>query len=219
MSLTGPRRDAKSGQADSLVIFLHGYGADGNDLIGLADPLRDHLPDTVFLAPDAPEKCINNPFGRQWFPIPHMDGSSEEMARQSHEMSVDLLDAFITDAMAVEGIPADKTFLVGFSQGTMMSLHVGVRRAEQLAGIVGFSGRLLEPDKLESDAKSKPPILLIHGDQDQVVPPENLPLAASALTKSGFEVYTHVSQGMAHGIAQDGLSLALQFILTQLGKI
>ena len=216
MSLTGPRRDAKSGQGDSLVIFLHGYGADGNDLIGLADPLRDHLPNTVFVAPDAPEKCINNPFGRQWFPIPHMDGSSEEMARQSHETSVDLLDTFITDTITAEGVTASKTVLVGFSQGTMMALHVGPRRREELAGVVGFSGRLLEPDKLESEAKTKPPILLIHGDQDQVVPPENLPVAADALARAGFEVYTHVSKGMAHGIAQDGLTLALQFILQRL---
>ncbi len=219
MKFTGPRRAAKSGTADSLVIFLHGYGADGNDLIGLGDVLADHLPDTVFVAPNAPEKCVNNPMGYQWFPIPHMDGSSAEMAAQSFVRSEKLLNDFITDIMAAEGIGPDKTILVGFSQGTMMSLHVGPRRDEQLAGIVGFSGRLLEPERLESEVKTKPPIFLIHGDQDQVVPPENLPLAADALSKAGFEVYTHISEGMAHGIAQDGLSLALQFMLKMLGKL
>lgn len=219
MNLTGPRRDAKSGQADSLVIFLHGYGADGEDLVSLGDVMSDHLPNTVFIAPNAPEKCVNTPMGFQWFPIPHMDGSSEEMALQSLAISADMLDDYITDAMAAEGVSANKTFLVGFSQGTMMSLHVGPRRADQLAGIIGFSGRLLDAEALEAEVISKPPVLLIHGDQDQVVPPESLPLAANSLTKAGFEVYTHVSQGTAHGIAQDGLNLALQFILKQLDDI
>ena len=218
MNLIGPKREAKSGTTENLVIFLHGYGADGADLINLGDVLADHLPNTTFIAPNAPEQCVNNPMGYQWFPIPHMDGSSEEMARQSQAVSVDLLNAFITDAMKAEGVTPDKTFLVGFSQGTMMSLHVGPRRAEQLGGIVGFSGRLLEPERLEAEMKSKPPILLIHGDQDQVVPPQSLPAAASALSKAGMEVYTHISKGTAHGIAQDGLTLALQFILTQLRK-
>ena len=218
MTLSGPRRDAKSGQADNLVIFLHGYGADGNDLIGLADPLADHLPNTIFMSPNAPEPCKGNPMGFQWFPIPWMDGSSEEVARQSQEKSADLINAYIDSAMNAEGVSSARTILVGFSQGTMMSLHVGPRRAEELGGIVGFSGRLLEPERLEGDTKSKPPILLIHGDQDQVVPPESLPLAADALTKAGFEVYTHISKGTAHGIAQDGLGVALQFILAQLEK-
>ncbi len=219
MNLIGPRREAKSGNTESLVIFLHGYGADGGDLIGLGDLLAEYLPDTVFIAPNAPEKCVNNPMGYQWFPIPHMDGSSQEMARQSQAASVDLLNEFLTEAMEKEGVAADKTFLIGFSQGTMMSLHVGPRRDDQLAGIVGFSGRLLDPELLDAELKTKPPILLIHGDQDQVVPPENLPLAASALSKAGMEVYTHISEGTAHGIAQDGLTLALQFILKQLGKL
>lgn len=216
MSLTGPRKDAKSGQADSLVIFLHGYGADGNDLLGLGDVLADHLPNTTFLAPNAPDRCTNNPMGFQWFPIPRMDGSTMEMATQAQAVARGLLDEWLNEVAAVEGIKADRTIIVGFSQGTMMALDVIPRRAEEMAGVVGFSGRLLNPEKLEDEVVSKPPVMLIHGDIDEVVPPESLPAAADALTKTGFEVYTHISKGTGHGIAQDGLSLALQFILKQL---
>ena len=218
MSLTTQRKDAKSGQADSLVIFLHGYGADGNDLLGLSDVLADHLPNTVFMAPNAPDRCTNNPMGYQWFPIPHMDGSSMEMARQGQLASRKLLNEWLDEVAISEGINADRTIIIGFSQGTMMALDVIPRRRDEIAGIVGISGRLLEPEKLASEAVSKPPIMLIHGDMDNVVPPASMPEAADALSKAGFEVYTHVSKGTAHGIAQDGLGVALQFILKQLSQ-
>jgi len=176
--LSGPRREAQSGNGTSLVILLHGYGADGNDLIGLADPLAPHLPDTIFAAPNAPARCTNNPMGYQWFSIPWMDGSSEAQAATEMAAAVDDLNETL-DALAAEtGIGPEKTVLVGFSQGTMMSLHVGPRRDAQYAGIVGFSG----------------------------------PQAADALVGAGFEVYTHVSEGIGHGIAPDGLGLTLQFI-------
>lgn len=210
--LTGPRRPAASGTADALVVLVHGYGADGNDLIGLADPLAPHLPNVAFVSPNAPQRCTNNPMGYQWFPIPWLDGSSEEAARAGMAEAVIQLDAYLDAAIAAEGVTPDRTILVGFSQGTMMSLHVGPRRTETLGGIVGFSGRLLEGDRIEAEAISKPPVLLIHGDQDDVVPPASLPEAADGLTKAGFTVYTHVSEGTGHGIAPDGLSLALQFI-------
>lgn len=216
MPLTDQRRAAASGAADSLVIFLHGYGADGADLLGLADVLKEYLPNTVFRAPNAPEKCLNNPFGFQWFPIPHMDGSAEETARQSQKSAATQLETYILDAMKDENIPAARTILVGFSQGTMMSLHVGPRLRQKLAGIVGFSGRLLDPELLETEKVNTPPVLLVHGDSDPVVPPESLPIAANALTKAGFEVYTHMSERTEHNIAQDGLALSLQFIRQQL---
>ncbi len=209
--LTGPQRGAQSGSATSLVILLHGYGADGNDLIGLADPLAPHLPNTMFAAPNAPARCTNNPMGYQWFSIPWMDGSSEAQAASEMEAAVIDLNETLDSLAAETGIGPDKTVLVGFSQGTMMSLHVGPRRAAQFAGIVGFSGRLLVPERL-NEAQSKPPILLIHGDQDEVVPPSSMPQAADALVGAGFEVYTHVSEGIGHGIAPDGLGLTLQFI-------
>lgn len=211
MSLKYKSKPAKSGKATSLVIFLHGYGADGADLLGIGDSLTAHLPDTMFAAPDAPEPCSGNPFGYQWFPVPRFDGSSEGQMLAAQQNSTKELHAWLDKMVLETGIPAAKTFLFGFSQGTMMSIHVGPQRKVQLAGIVGFSGRLLDADLLKT-AKSKPPILLIHGDADQTVPYESLGIAVNALKANGFDVKTHTSRGVAHGIAPDGLGLALGFI-------
>jgi phospholipase/carboxylesterase len=212
------RRGPDVGAGDALVIFLHGYGADGSDLLGLADPLAPHMPGTVFVAPDAPERSAMNPMGFQWFPIPWIDGSSEEQSEAGMARAVDDLNAFLDQVMAEEGIAADRTILVGFSQGTMMSLHVAPRRAGELAGVVGFSGRLLGPERLASEVVVRPPVLLIHGDQDEVVPPQSLPEAAEALEAAGWqEVYAHVMKGTGHGIAPDGLSVALAFMRDRLG--
>ena len=215
-TLTGQERPAASGAADSLVIFLHGYGADGNDLIGLAEPMAPHLPNTRFLAPNAPERCPGNPFGYQWFPIPWLDGTPEAVARASAVRAFAALDAWL-DAAAAEGIGPDRTVLFGFSQGTMMALHVGLRRATPFAGIVGFSGRLLDPELLASEIASRPPVLLVHGDQDPVVPFESLAAAEAALAAAGVPTHAHVSPGMAHGIAPDGLGLAVGFIRDRFG--
>lgn len=206
------RRAPKSGTARQMVIFLHGYGADGADLLGLADPLSGHMPDAVFIAPNAPNRCSLNPMGYEWFPIPWIDGSSEEAARAGMVDAIARLDAFLDQMIVAEGIAAADTVLVGFSQGTMMSLHVGPRRTDCLAGIVGFSGRLLEPGRLAAEAVTRPPVMLIHGDADDVVPPSSLGEAADALSAAGFEVHTHVSKGMGHGIAPDGLGMALAFM-------
>ncbi len=211
------RRGSASGRTGSVVVFLHGYGADGADLLGLADPLAPHLPDTVFLAPNAPERCVNNPMGYQWFPIPWLDGSSEEAAEMSMRQSIDDLNDFLDAVLEDEGISPDQLVVFGFSQGTMMALHVVPRRGEPIAGIVGFSGRLLQPETLEDEVISKPPVLLVHGDQDEMVPPQSLPEAANALTQAGFQVYAHVMKGTGHGIAPDGLSVALAFIRDVLG--
>ncbi len=202
-------------QADSVVIFLHGYGADGADLLGLADPLSRHLPGTAFYAPNAPERCVNNPMGYQWFPIPWMDGSTEEQARASATQSFDDINAFIDQVLAAEELPAERLALVGFSQGTMMALAVAPQRSPEIAGVVGFSGRLIEPDK-EIAAKTRPPILLIHGDQDPVVPFDSMAIAGEALQKAGFTVYGHVMKGTGHGISPDGLSVALGFLKERL---
>lgn len=214
--LTSDRKGVPQGQARSAVIFLHGYGADGADLLGLADPLAPHLPQTAFHAPNAPEKCSANPFGFQWFPIPWLDGSSEEQAMTGLQASALDLNAFIDEVLTSEGLPPEALALVGFSQGTMLSLHVAPRRAAPLAGVVGFSGRLMQPEHLQDDAVSFPPVLLVHGDQDEVVPLASLSQAADALTQAGFETYAHVSKGTGHGIAHDGLSLALSFLREKL---
>lgn len=208
----GPRN------ADAVVVFLHGYGADGADLLGLADPLAPHLPNTAFLAPDAPERSVNNPMGYQWFPIPWMDGSSEQARLQSMNRSVDMLNDWLDTVLSGEGLTPDRMVLVGFSQGTMMALHVAPRRDRAVAGIVAFSGRLLEPDALATEARVTPPVMLIHGDADPVVPFQDMAVAGQALEAAGFEVYGHVMKGTGHGIAPDGLSVALGFIKDRLGK-
>jgi len=210
------RRAPASGQVRNAVVFLHGYGADGADLLGLADPLAPHLPDTLFLAPDAPDRCVMNPMGYQWFPIPRMDGSTEAQAAEGLAQSAGDLDAWLDAMLEEEGITPSQVVLFGFSQGTMMSLHVAPRRAEPLAGVVGFSGRLLAPERLEAEARSKPPVMLLHGDADDVVPFGHLREAADALTRAGFETYGHVMQGTGHGIAPDGLSAALAFLREKL---
>lgn len=213
-TLTGPRADAKSGETKSLVILLHGYGADGADLFGLHQALREYMPDTVFRAPNGPEECAVNPAGRQWFPIPWIDGSTDVAMQEGFIKAAETLDVYLTEAMAGEGVTEAETVLIGFSQGTMMALSVGPRRPAQLAGIVGFSGRMI--DETIGLAQSRPPVLLIHGDVDEVIPIAALPHAKEALEQVGFEVYTHVSKGTGHGIAPDGLGLALGFLCEQL---
>ncbi|WP_137702023.1 alpha/beta hydrolase [Marimonas lutisalis] len=217
--LNAGRKGPKTGDKPrSVVVFLHGYGANGADLLGLADPLGEHLPDTLFVAPDAPENCAGAPFGYQWFPIPWIDGSSEEEAERGMQAAVDDLNAFLDALLVDEDMLPEQMVLFGFSQGTMMSLHVAPRREDEVAGIVAFSGRLLSPDLLTDEAVSKPPVLLVHGDMDDVVPPQSLPQAAEALQEAGFtEVYAHIMKGTGHGIAPDGLSVALAFMRDKLG--
>ena len=212
------RKAAKSGKARSLVVFLHGYGADGADLLGLADPLADHLPDTVFMAPDAPDACAGNPFGRQWFPIPRFDGSSEVDAAVAMNRAAADLNAFLDQRLADEGLTPAALALVGFSQGAMMSMHVAPRRAVAMAGVVAISGKLMMPQVLAAEAKVKPPVLLIHGDRDDVVPFGEMQAAGNALVKAGFETFGHVMQGTGHGIAPDGLNVALQFLKDRLPR-
>lgn len=217
-ALTAGRRDPVSGETRSAVIFLHGYGANGADLLGLADPLGEHLPDTMFLAPDAPEDCAGSPMGFQWFPIPWIDGSSEEESMEGMARAVADLDAFFDGVMVDEDLLPEQVMVLGFSQGTMMALHVLPRREDPVAGICAFSGRLLQPEVLQDELLCRPPVLLVHGDSDDVVPPESLPQAAEALQGAGWkEVYAHVMKGTGHGIAMDGLEVALAFMRQRLG--
>lgn len=211
-SLDFERRGSTSGADSSIVLFLHGYGADGKDLLGLSEPLAPHLPDTVFVACNAPERSMANPQGFQWFPIPWIDGSTDAAAAEGMLRAAKELDAFIDKVLADEGLSPDRLVLFGFSQGTMMSLHVAPRRTDQVAGVVGFSGRLMMPEKLQSEMVSSPPILLVHGNQDDVVPFEEMQTAGEALQAADFQVFAHVMEGTAHGIAPDGLSVALAFI-------
>lgn len=210
--LSSARRGAAPGTARSAVIFVHGYGADGADLLGLAGPLAPHLPATAFYSPDAPEPCAGNPMGRQWFPIPWLDGSSEAVARAGLLQAADDLNAFVDGVLAAENLSPAALALVGFSQGTMISLHIAPRRAQPLGAVVGFSGRLLAPEALGADLRSRPPVLLVHGDADPMVPVSDLPRAAQALTAAGITTQTHIIRGLGHGIDGEGLGQALAFL-------
>jgi phospholipase/carboxylesterase len=207
------RRDAASGDARALIVLLHGYGADGADLIGLAGPLSGVLPDATFLSPDAPHPCAVNPMGRQWFPISWIDGSSEAEMQAGFVSAAAALKDWLIETMAAEGVTPAQTALVGFSQGTMLSLEVGPALDEPLAGIVGFSGRLANPDMTPV---SRPPVALIHGDRDEVIPVQALQDTSQALAAKAFDVRWHVSRGVGHGIAQDGLEVAAGFLIAAL---
>jgi phospholipase/carboxylesterase len=211
------RKGAAKGQARALVVFLHGYGADGTDLLGLAEVLGPNLPGAAFVAPDAPERCSGGGFGYQWFPIPWLDGSPQSSADAGLAASAADVDRFLDERLADEGLLPDRLVLVGFSQGAMMSLHVAPRRPEPVAGVVAISGRLLRPEALAEEARVKPPVLLIHGDQDPVVPFTDMGKAGDALVAAGFQTFGHVMKGTGHGIAPDGLGVTLQFLQDRLG--
>ena len=222
--LTGPKLlPAGGGPPRRMVILLHGYGADGNDLIGLAPHWQRRLPDAVFLSPHAPEPCEMSPSGRQWFSIDHSDPSrirrDPEQAKAAAadrfagaERAAPVLNGFIDQELERYGLGDDRLALVGFSQGTMMSLYVGPRRANTPAGILGFSGALPGADKLEQEIRCRPPVMLIHGDADELVPIESMFDAASGLGAAGVAVQWHISKGVGHGIAPDGLELGGYFL-------
>ena len=216
--LKSDTRMPDSGRVESAVIFLHGYGANGADLLGLAAVLAEHMPNTLFLAPDAPEVNAMSEVGLQWFPIPWIDGSSEEDAMLGLRSASQDLNAYLDGVMIDFDLLPEQVIVFGFSQGTMMALHVIPRRNEAIAGLVVFSGQLLEPEALVDDARAFLPILLVHGDQDDVVPIAALPKAVEGLQAAGFkDVYAHVMKDGAHGIAPDGLQVALAFMRKQFG--
>jgi len=211
------RKGPAKGQAKSLLVFLHGYGANGADLLGLADVMGPHLPGVAFVAPDAPEQCRGGGFGFQWFPVPWIDGSAQGEADAGLDASTGDLNAFLDARLQDEGLTADRLVLVGFSQGSMMLMHVAPRRDKEVAGIVAISGRLLRPERLVAEVRVKPPVLLMHGDQDPVVPFSDMAKAGDALVAAGFPTFGHVMKGTGHGIAPDGVGMALNFIRDRLG--
>ena len=208
-TIDGPRQPATSEVTKQLVIFVHGYGADGQDLIGLAPYFARHLPDAAFVAPNGPQRCDMSPMGFQWFAISQFDASSRLNGVLE---AAPILNQFIDQELENHGLKDENLLLVGFSQGTMMSLHVGLRRERQLAGILGYSGLLAGPELIGDEIKSKPPILLIHGDQDEMLPVQHLHDAVDALGGAGLNLEWHVSQGAGHTIAQDGLELGMEFV-------
>ena len=217
MNLTSvARRPASSGNADSLVIFLHGYGANGADLISLATVIETQLPNAAFASPDAPQECAGVPGGYQWFPLTHDE--SEMMAAQvAFFQAIDGLNSFIDEEAKRCWVSADRVVLFGFSQGTMMALHLAAARRRAVAGIVGFSGRLITEELIQDVSGDTPPILLVHGDRDEIIPYSNLESTEKALKAAGFSVHSHVSRDCGHGIAPDGLGAAIGFMKDKIG--
>jgi phospholipase/carboxylesterase len=204
-AIDGPRLAPASGrEARSIVILAHGYGSNGEDLIGLAPYWRDALGDTVFVAPNAPEPCPDAPGGYQWWPVwnPNREAGVRGAAA--------VLDAFIDTELVRYDLSEDRLALVGFSQGTMLALHVAPRRERQLAGVVGYSGMLIDTE--ETDLRTRPPVLLVHGDADPMVPVAAFHNTEAALRRLGFQLSSHVSHGLGHSIDMDGLRLGGAFL-------
>ncbi len=214
VELDGPRLAPRSGSARQLVVFLHGYGADGNDLIEIGRAWQQYLPQAAFASPHAPEPCGQAPVGRQWFGLTFRDPN--ERWRGVTQAAPDL-ERFLDAELLRHELPGTALALVGFSQGTMMALHVGLRRAVSPAAIVGYSGLLVLPpdDNVEAFAaqiKSRPPVLLVHGDQDDLIPPQALFQATQGLSAIGVPVEWHLSAGVGHGIDAEGLRHGGEFL-------
>jgi phospholipase/carboxylesterase len=217
--LDGPRLEPRSGVAKQLVVFLHGYGADGNDLIDIGRSWQQLLPDAAFVSPHAPRPCGQAPTGREWFPLTMRDPNERW---DGVNAAAPGLNAFLDAELARRGLTDSALALVGFSQGTMMSLHVGLRRATAPAAIVGYSGMLVTPpnetdiDRFAAEIRSRPPVLLVHGDQDQLIPVQALMHAAQGLAALEVPVEWHISPGVGHGIDQEGLRQGGEFIVRRL---
>lgn len=218
--LDGPRRLPRHGKPDALVILLHGYGANGEDLIGLADQWRELLPNAAFVAPNAPEELSHAGFGGfQWFDL--TTRSPEERWRGT-QRAAPVLERFIALELERAKLRVERLALVGFSQGTMLSLHVGLRLGSPPAAILGYSGIISGPEHLAADREARgvngqPPILLIHGEADDVIPAEALEITTNALAVAGLTSSWHLSPGLGHGIDLQGLALGGRFLRQSLG--
>ncbi|MEZ6022959.1 MAG: dienelactone hydrolase family protein [Hyphomonadaceae bacterium] len=214
--LDGPRMPpARGGPPDALVILLHGYGSNGSDLISLAPYWADAIPGAAFVAPNGIEPIAQVPGGYQWFPITQLD---PHLMEQGARLAAPSVDRFIDRELERYGLDESRLALVGFSQGTMMALQVGLRREKPAAAILGYSGVLVGARGLKEEMRAKPPILFIHGDQDPTIPIPAMFESAEALAASGHGAQWHVSYGVPHSIGPDGLELGGAFLATYLKK-
>jgi phospholipase/carboxylesterase len=212
--IDGPRLTPRSGNAQQLVVFLHGYGADGNDLIEIGRAWQQLLPQAAFVSPHAPEPCAMAPGGRQWFTLTFRD-PNERWSGVNH--AAPGLERFLDAELARHRLPPSALALVGFSQGTMMALHVGLRRAVSPIAIVGYSGLFVLPpgataETVAAEIKSRPPVLLVHGDQDELIPAQALFAATQALAALDIPAEWHLSAGVGHGIDLEGLRHGGEFL-------
>ena len=218
-ALSGPSLEPLSGKTKRLVVFLHGYGADGNDLIDIGRAWQPLLPDTAFVSPHAAEPCGQAPVGRQWFALTFRDPDERWTGvNQAAPALNDFLDAELQRRQ----LPPGALALVGFSQGTMMSLHAGLRRAAAPAAIVGYSGMFImpndgPPESIAGEVRARPPVLLIHGDQDELIPVQAVFHASSALSALDVPTEWHISHGVGHGIDQEGLRHGGEFLARRFG--
>jgi len=213
--LSGPfLAPSAGGPADSLVVLLHGVGADGNDLMDLARDWAHALPTTAFSAPNAPFPCDLAPYGHQWFSLRDWSLASLLAGVQA---AAPVLTRFLETERDRLGLDWSRLVLLGFSQGCMMGLHVAPRLPAPLAGVLGYSGALMGPELLAAQTLSRPPVLLVHGDGDEVVPVQATRAADAALRAAGIPVQTHIRPGLGHGIDGEGLRLGLAFIRSRLG--
>jgi phospholipase/carboxylesterase len=216
--LDGPRLEPRTGAARQLVVFLHGYGADGNDLIDIGRAWQALLPQAAFVSPHAPEPCAQAPVGRQWFPLTFRNTEERWVGVNK---ACPALEGFLDAELKRRSLPPSALALVGFSQGTMMALHVGLRRAVAPAAIVGYSGLFVVPENVDPEAfakdiRARPPILLVHGDSDDLIPMQALFHATQALASLDIPVEWHISAGIGHGIDQEGLRHGGEFLARQL---
>ncbi|QGM96655.1 alpha/beta hydrolase [Methylocystis parvus] len=217
-AIDGPRVTAKSGKARQLVVFLHGFGADGADLIEIGRQWRSFLPDADFVAPHAPERCAMSPMGRQWFPLTMRDPDERWRGVIAARPT---LDAFLDEELEKRGMDERSLALVGFSQGTMMALHAGLRRRVAPRAILGYSGILvLGPAQpgAERPAQNPPPnVLLVHGEEDELIPIDAMMLSANSLADMNVPAQWHMSAGLGHGIDNAGLIHGALFLAQSFG--
>ena len=209
--LDGNFLQPRSGKARQMVIFLHGYGANGDDLLSLGEDWAEELPDTVFLSPNAPEVCEAYAAGYQWFSIRAIDVRDFERENQIGKVAP-VLSAYIDEQLKHWGVDEHQLAVAGFSQGAMMAMYTMPRRKKACAGVIGYSGILIDAAALKGPGIVKMPVLAIHGDADEVVPPHHLDGVQAGFTDAGFNVETVLRPGLGHGIDHFGLIRGLEFV-------